>query len=290
MITEESTMMRKAYVRLKRYGKRVWNGSRLLVDNLPLALTGNDFRLSLGELVKLAYSPRKRRMASALLGKRLEITDSFWHLFCYREIFLEQIYKFFIDVRSPLIIDCGANIGLSVIYFKQLYPEAQIIAFEPDANAFHALEVNVKAFHFPNVTLYQKAVWDSVTELSFLPDGTVGGRIVDGHSIDNVVSVTTVRLKDFLNQHVDFLKIDIEGAEYDVIKDCRDFLRNVDYLFVEYHSKPDTVQSLHEILQIIQNAGFRYHIKDAYPIPHPFVKREKKMCYDLQLNIFGFRE
>ena len=65
-------------------------------------------------------------MTSPLLGKMIELTDPFWYLHCYREIFGDQVYRFIANRQDPLIIDCGANIGMSVIYFKYLYPDARI--------------------------------------------------------------------------------------------------------------------------------------------------------------------
>jgi hypothetical protein len=63
-------------------------------------------------------------------------------------------------------------------------------------------------------------------------------------------------LRDLLDSPVDFLKIDIEGAEYAVLKDCRDRLQNVRNLFVEYHAAPDEPQRLNEMLSWFSEAGF----------------------------------
>ena len=96
----------------------------------------------------------------------------------YREVLLEQIYRFVARRANPFIIDCGANIGLSVIYFKHLYPAARIIAFEPDPQNFAALQHNVQAFALADVTLYQKAVWNAETELAFQATGSLGSRVL----------------------------------------------------------------------------------------------------------------
>ena len=101
--------------------------------------------------------------------------------------------------------------------------------------------------------------------------------------------VETVRLNQYLKMDIDFLKIDVEGAELRIIKDCRDDLERVQNIFIEYHGNRSRKQRLHEMLHIIQQAGFRYHVQDANPINHPFIERERGNLYDLQLNIFGFR-
>jgi FkbM family methyltransferase len=224
------------------------------------------------------------------MGKRIELTDSFWYLHSYHELFGDQIYKFEAKRLAPLIIDCGANIGMSVIYLKYLYPAARVIAFEPDPEIFRVLQRNVEAFQLDEVVLHCKAVWNRATTLSFLPDGGVGGRLVSDEGKKKSIEVEAVRLRDFLSQPVDFLKIDVEGAEYEVVRDICEKLEVVDHLFVEYHGATDEAQTLHEILEMIQKAGFRYHIKEANPVQSPLVKEKRNKLYDLQLNIFGFRE
>ncbi|MDQ0640901.1 hypothetical protein QF042_004466 [Pedobacter sp. W3I1] len=94
-----------------------------------------------------------------------------------------------------------------------------------------------------------------------------------------------------MTQKIDFLKIDIEGAEYLVLKDIEDNLSNVENLFIEYHSSPDCKQTLSEILGILTKSGFRFYIKEAWDnLPIPFEHRLYKPFWDLQLNIFAFRK
>ena len=88
----------------------------------------------------------------------------------------------------------------------------------------------------------------------------------------------------------DFLKMDIEGAEEFVLPACKEHLAEVEYLFVEYHSKADRNQSLNEIINIMAGAGFRLHIQSVLPCHSPFVERRIYSGFDLELNIFGFRD
>jgi hypothetical protein len=107
---------------------------------------------------------------------------------------------------------------------------------------------------------------------------------------DGIIEVETVRLRDFLNKKVDFLKIDIEGAEINVLKDSSDLLHNVENLFVEYHSFVGMEQELPELLQIIKNAGFRTHITaPGITSLHPFINLTVSSKMDNQLNIYCFR-
>ncbi len=250
----------------------------------------SSLKLSTNEINRLKSLPRLTHTVTHVAGCKLRVTDPFWFLYTHDEICLKEIYRFHSKNAAPFILDCGANIGLSVIYFKQLYPKAQIVAFEPDPTVFSALVENIQSFELREVTALQKAVWKSETAVAFEPDGSVGGRIASANSNISRIEVPTVRLHDWLDRPVDMLKLDIEGAEYEVLLDCRGRLQNVDYLFVEYHAKPDEPQQLHELLRILQEADFRYHIQDANPIDHPFVKEERHTYYDLQLNVFAFRD
>jgi FkbM family methyltransferase len=249
----------------------------------------DEFGMRWWQLRQMEFAPRYLHTYSTMLGKRVELTDPLGFSICYREIFLTQLYKFTALGDSPLIIDCGANVGLSVIYFKTLYPHARVIAFEPDREVFQVLTRNVETFQFTDVVLFEKAIWVCETKAPFKRDGGVGGRLVPVANSANVQTVQTARLRDLLDQKIDFLKIDIEGAECEVLKDCEGALQNVDHLFVEYHSKRAERQSLQNLLNILVESGFRYHILEAATDPNPFITQGRKGYFDLQLNVFAFR-
>lgn len=227
-----------------------------------------------------------------LFDKKITYTNSFWFLQNIEELFIDSIYKFKADLNNPIIIDCGSNIGLSVVYFKQLYPNCIIEAFEPDPQIFKLMFENLEGFNFQNVIIKNKAIWINNEELLFSSTGALGGNLLTGGSeSQETVKVKCERLKSIIEKYelVDFLKIDIEGAEYEVIKDCKDVLTKVKHLFLEYHSTLKTPQNLHNILEILINAGFRYYIKEAWENrTHPFTEKRNSV-YDLQLNIFCYR-
>jgi FkbM family methyltransferase len=226
------------------------------------------------------------------LGHTLFIHDHDSYLLGEQELFLagNNMYKFSAKTDQPYIIDCGANLGMSIIYFKTLYPNSKITAFEADPQIFSFLEKNVQSFNLSNVTLINKAVWNSNGNvLPFLSEGGAGGRIEARKMDIKFCDVESIRLRDFLNKEVDFLKIDIEGAEFEVMYDCADLLCNVKNLFVEYHSFENSEQKLHTILAIIKSAGFKYHVKEAFTSPEPFIKQHVNFGMDLQLNIFCYR-
>ena len=207
-----------------------------------------------------------------------------------KEIFIDNIYKQKLSDK-PYIIDCGANIGMSVIYLKQQFPQAEIIAFEPDETNFKLLNKNVESFNYSGVKLYKEAIWNENTTLLFSNESSMGSKI-DLTNTSNTISVKAVRLKDFLSRKVDFLKIDIEGAEYVVLKDIAEDLHMVENMFLEYHGTFAQNNELVEMINIVNSAGFNFYIKEAASIYETPFNRSKNpnTPYDVQLNIFCFRK
>jgi FkbM family methyltransferase len=233
----------------------------------------------------------KKRKEARLFGRVMHYTQMFWFLHTLKEIFIDKVYQFACDTTDPYILDCGSNIGLSIVYFKQLFPAARIIGFEPDPINFSILSSTLKEFGLNDVAIYQKAIWKENGTLQFDSFGSVGSRLSGARTdVRDVVNVETVSLQSFLrNRVVDFLKLDIEGAELAVLESCAGELANVTNLFVEYHCLNNEEQRLPEILKIISKAGFRYYIKEAWEnLKYPYVEKSNSM-YEVQLNIFAYR-
>jgi FkbM family methyltransferase len=186
---------------------------------------------------------------------------------------------------APRIIDAGANIGMASLYFKKNYPEARVTAFEPDPRISDVLQTNMLSFGHGDVEVVRAAVSDREGLMSFSPDNADGGRLAG----DGDKTVRVVRMRDWLDEPIDLLKLDIEGAEFDVLKDCSAQLGNVSKLFVEYHSFASQPQQLPELLTILRDAGFRVHLQTDYCAPSPLHEVVISNDMDLRLNIFGSR-
>ena len=202
----------------------------------------------------------------------------------YREIFRDGSYTFKTTSDKPLILDCGAHIGMSVVFFKQLFPAARIVAFEPDKENFYLLSENAK--QFSDITLQQKAVWIHNDGVVFEETGDMSSHI-DTNAKATKGGIPSARLYDYLDQPVDMLKVDIEGAELDVLWDCKDRLHNVKNLFVEFHGNAEEPQKLESLLSLFRELNISYYIKQANDwAPLPFVNMKLSSGWDVQLNIF----
>jgi FkbM family methyltransferase len=233
------------------------------------------------------YSPKKIRFLNYIVN----VPDCLSFVWQYKEIFADENYRFNSNNPSPVIYDCGANIGISCIYFKKLFPKAKIKAFEADPKTAEILSVNLKQNHLSNIEEIPKAVWNNNDGIELTSEGADGSSIF---STGEKIKVKSVRLKELIEkeERIDLLKMDIEGAETEVLCDCKDSLSNIQHIFVECHSYVNNKQSLDEILAILTKSGFRYFIKPEADRSHPFINRQNKNFpeMDLQLNIFGYRK
>lgn len=259
-----------------------------IVQSVLRRLGFNLSRIEASPYEYLMASKRYRETSVKLLGQDFKIADSASFYWSYREIFLNEIYKFASSSESPAILDCGSNYGTSIVYFKSLYPKARITAVEADPKIFQLLVWNIKHRQYKGVTLINKAISNSDKPVRFYSEGADSGRVFPIDNSKNVTEVAPVSLDDLIGESVDFLKIDIEGSETEAICSSKR-LALVDFLFIEYHSFKDSQQTLGAILEKLKSCGFRYYIQTQFCSPRPLTEEKLQLGMDLQLNIFAKR-
>ena len=210
------------------------------------------FRLSLRYGSADRYKPVKIKF----LKFNFDLPDALSFIWQFKEIFVEEYYRFETSSKVPVIYDCGANVGTSCAFFKHIYPQSRILAFEPNPKITDYLLRNIKNNSLENIELINKAVWTNNDGLDLGLDDADASSI---HLEKNKTKVESVRLKDYLLKEatVDMLKMDIEGAEIEVLKDCRESLTNVKNIFVEFHSYTNEPQRLSELIYVLESAGFQ---------------------------------
>lgn len=164
----------------------------------------------------------------------------------FDEVFLRHEYAFTMSRPPAVIIDAGANSGLVSVYFANRFPQARIIAVEPEASNYQLLERNVAPYS--NIVPVNAALWDKNEELALVdPDlGKWGfmtqapdrvqaspGRFI--HTVRGMTVDAIMQEQDL--QRVDILKIDIEGSEREVFEDPSRWIGRVDALIVELHER-----------------------------------------------------
>jgi FkbM family methyltransferase len=166
----------------------------------------------------------------------------------FRKIFVRNEYGFVTPQGVGTIVDAGANVGYSVLWFRRQYPEARIVALEPDPENFAVLTANCG--HLPGVTLLQAALWGSDGEVRIETRTSEGrdlrswGRrtaALDPASAEAVVvpalSPRSVMERAGFSQ-IDLFKMDIEGAEKEVFEaPDTAWLHHVGVLTAEFHDR-----------------------------------------------------
>jgi len=169
--------------------------------------------------------------------------------YTFLEIFEDEIYnpvcRLATGVKS--IMDLGANIGLASLYMLSKHPEAKLVAVEPDPGNFKLLTYNLKGSRFADRgCAIQAAVWSSSSPLEIEDSGSAGhvnqyrvkpirekGQsrgLVSGTTIQKIITVSGF-------ETIDILKVDIEGAEVELLKGNVDWLDRVKWMVIEFHEK-----------------------------------------------------
>ena len=111
------------------------------------------------ELARLESAPRYAPLRTNIFGAEFEIVDGLSFAALYREIFIRRIYAFASETSAPRIIDGGANIGVSALFFKRAHPASRITAFEPDPRLCATMRANLAAAGIADVKLINTALW-----------------------------------------------------------------------------------------------------------------------------------
>ncbi|MEK7436899.1 MAG: FkbM family methyltransferase [Pseudomonadota bacterium] len=165
------------------------------------------------------------------------------------------------------IVDVGANIGGSVLFWKSIYPEARIHCFEPIPSNVRVLERNCAAL--PDVTCHNEALGDVSGEITFIHSpapGNEGGWSVFQRGAggnEEKVTIPITRSGDRLHalgiSQIDILKVDTEGAEKMIIEGLgQELLARTDYICGELHGERDF-----ELLDFLEQNGFRIGVKKS---------------------------
>ncbi|PKV75068.1 FkbM family methyltransferase [Pontibacter ramchanderi] len=210
----------------------------------------------------------------------------------YTDIFIKQVYRFESGTERPFIVDCGANIGMSVLYFKQLYPDGEVWAFEANPDAFALLQRNVEANKLKGIRLFNLVLSDTEGEVDFyIPAATAGlnGSLNPAIAKGTKQRLQACRLSGLLpeNKQIDFVKVDIEGAEFQLLTELRESgrLPDIKQLVVELHaSSKDMHQKYDSLLRIFGEAYQHEAAGDLYTLDFPHLVKFTRKDLTIRLN------
>jgi FkbM family methyltransferase len=185
------------------------------------------------------------------------------------EVFAKGEYFFKANHDSPVIFDCGANIGLATLFFKRLYPKARVHSFEADPATSEILRFNVERNHLQNVVVRNVLLADHAgTEKFHVAARTPGSLMMSSvaarfGSDDREITVNAERLSEYIDGPVDLLKLDVEGSEFGVMRELVSSgkIAQIARMIIEYHHRIGNQPSrLASFLQLLEDAGFEYYI------------------------------
>lgn len=141
--------------------------------------------------------------------------------YIFNEIFCKSVYT---PYTLRTYMDLGANIGLTILWYKFFNPDLEITAFEPDKYNYKIVLKNISINHLSKVTVYNVALCDKKGTMPFYT------LLDDIQNLDSALtlnqnfpykkySVKTDKLSTYIKKPIDLIKMDIEGAEYQVLDD-----------------------------------------------------------------------
>lgn len=169
------------------------------------------------------------------------------------QIYFGKEYEMPFAIEPEYIIDCGANIGLSAVYYANHYPNAKIIAIEPDDNNFRFLQQNT--IYYSNVVCLKKAIWSEKKQIELIDIGT-GNWSLQSKEVKASTpnSIEAIGIMDLVEEYgineIGILKVDIEGAEKQLFSEnYESWLKITKSIAIELHPNID-----HEIPAIFNHA------------------------------------
>ena len=161
--------------------------------------------------------------------------------YVFRDIFLFGEFKLPVVIDPELIIDAGAYTGLSALYYSKTYPNAKIIAVEPESSNFKVLNQNT--VDNSNIECIQAGLWSEnallkIADVKKEKWAFTLERVKEGEEYD-IRSITVSKLlEDSDFDRIDILKIDIEGAEKELFStNSKKWLNKVNIIVLELHDR-----------------------------------------------------
>jgi FkbM family methyltransferase len=223
--------------------------------------------LSFGEAASI-YLKMKTGNWNNFNLKKLKYSFSFrnnpFDFATFEEVILKEDYNLTINFNPSTIIDGGANIGLTSVFFANKYPNADIVAVEPEEGNFEMLKKNTK--NYGRISLIRSGIWSHSAILSVIDEGKGNNSFTVAEILSpKVDSINAISIYDIMQERswdtIDILKLDIEGAEKNVFeKNFEQWLPRVKILIIEFHDR--MVEGCSStVLKALSNYSFRSEIK-----------------------------
>jgi FkbM family methyltransferase len=179
----------------------------------------------------------------SLYGKPLVIRTGTSDVSVFQAVFLEDDFDLsFLHLKPKLILDLGANVGYTSIFFAHTYPQSRVFAVEPEESNFKVLKEN--AAPYENIVLFQAAIWNKRTKLQITNSNAekCGFQVSESKNkpVSSTVDALTIDelLAEANSNEIDILKVDIEGAEIELFSsNFENWLGKSNVIMIELHDR-----------------------------------------------------
>jgi FkbM family methyltransferase len=176
-------------------------------------------------------------------GKSLKVRMGTSDISVFEGVLVNEEYDLsFLSLSPRIILDVGANVGFTSVFFANRYPQSRIFAVEPEESNFRALLENTKPYQ--NIVAIRAAVWNKRGKVQIMNrqaenwafqvvdlEKNAGSALVNALTIDDLIKITGEKT-------VDVLKIDVEGAEVEVCGgNAENWLGKVCVIVIELHDR-----------------------------------------------------
>lgn len=234
--------------------------------------------------------PKRDSYVRKLDGYSFKFSDKWSYLSALKEIYIDEVYKIHPKISIQSCLDVGANLGFSVAYFKRRFPQAHITAVEADPEIFNFLEANILANDLKSVELIRGAAWVRNEKVMFHQDHSQGGALSEHSTHKSNVMIAAFDLKEIIKSRSwDLLKLDIEGAEAEILQHVSDEIGRFKFIFIEYHESTFEIGRLSGILSLLEENGFKYSVTKVHGTENMFFSYDRKSRFGLQLNIHAVK-
>ena len=176
---------------------------------------------------------------------------------------VETFQKHFPSSKKLNVIDAGSNIGLTSVYLSHYFPNSNFITIEPDTSNFESVKYNLESNKVKNAIKIKGGIWSKNTNLKIVNDfrdkKDWSIRVQETNEEADLKAFSLQYLMDeYKFDHIDILKIDIEGSEKEVFTGLYadvSFLSKTKCIAVEIHDEFDCRETIYSILT---NYNFKY--------------------------------
>jgi len=203
-------------------------------------------------------------------GIKIKLRVNSSDLMAFTHVWLIEEYsgRNFTFNDSDIIIDIGSHIGLFTLYASQFCKQGKIICYEPIKENYQLLLSNIELNHLSNVECYNKAVSKSNSPIRIYINSDESG-----HSMfdpqENFIDVDSISLQQIIDDHhidsIDFLKLDCEGAEYEIIENLpKSRFSQIKKMIIEYHLADKKPFLLKNLLNTLESNSFKISKKPLF--------------------------